>query len=288
MINIKDARNYQILFLSIFLFLGINNRDWTLTSPLIAILFLSCILTQIFLSNIVKSIHEKNQEQFLINPWYSPKHLKYFISNSSWQSAVITTLGLCLLLRSNDPFTLVLAGCLAIASKFLFRFHHKHFFNPANFGIIIALILTDDAWISPGQWGNDWWYLILFIATGLMVLKKVGRWDTTAVFLATYLGLEAIRNHWLGWSLDVTLHQSMSGSLLVFAFFMLTDPRSIPNSNKSRIIWALFIAILSFILKEYFYINNAIFWSLFILSPLTIYLDYVWQMPRFRWVSPNV
>ena len=75
----------------------------------------------------------------------------------------------------------------------------------------------------------------------------------------------------------------MSGSLLVFAFFMLTDPRSIPNAKSSRIIWAICIALLSFILKEAFYLNTAVFWALFMISPLTTILDLIWQETRFRW-----
>jgi Na+-transporting NADH:ubiquinone oxidoreductase subunit NqrB len=47
---------------------------------------------------------------------------------------------------------MMLAGSLAISSKFLLQVEKKHFFNPANFGIIAALILTPDAWVSPGQW----------------------------------------------------------------------------------------------------------------------------------------
>lgn len=205
------------------------------------------------------------------------------MSNSSLKSAVITALGLCLLLRGNDPKTMAIAGCLAIASKFIFRFREKHFFNPANFGIISALILTHDAWVSPGQWGTDWCYLLLFLGTGGVILKRVGRWDTSLAFLLVYGGLEAIRNFWVGWSWDVLQHHLMSGSLLLFAFFMITDPRAIPNAAISRLFWAFSLAILTFILQHTFYLTTAVFWALFILSPLTLILDSVWLAPRFAW-----
>ena len=116
-----------------------------------------------------------------------------------------------------------------------------------------------------------------------MVLKQVGRWDTSIAFLLAYGGLEAVRNLWLGWSWDVWQHQFMSGSLLLFALFMLTDPRSIPNSKTGRLVWSLAIAITTFILQDYFYLSTAIFWSLFIISPLTVLLDIVWSAPRFNW-----
>ena len=287
----QDTRNYQIIFLASFFFLGICTRDWTIQPLLIIAIALSCLITQWLLSSIVESTKRKDEEYFsfstdsppqfifngLISCSTSPKIL------NSLRSAGITALGLCLLLRGNSYQTMVLAGFVAIASKFLLRWRSKHFFNPANFGIISALILTNDAWVSPGQWGTDWWYLLLFAGTGGVVLKKVGRWDTSVAFFLTYAGLEALRDFWLGWSIDVWLHQLSSGSLLLFALFMLTDPRSIPNALTGRLLWAIAIAILTFILQNYFYLSTAIFWALFIISPLTILLDMVWSAPRFTW-----
>ncbi|NES46623.1 RnfABCDGE type electron transport complex subunit D, partial [Moorena sp. SIO2C4] len=151
------------------------------------------------------------------------------------------------------------------------------------FGIIAVLILSNDAWVSPGQWGDDGWYALLFAGTGSMVLKRVGRWDTTAAFLGAYAVLEGIRNLWLGWSWDVFCHRLMSGSLLLFALFMLTDPRSIPNAPISRLLWAVCIALLTFILRNQFFMPTAIFWALFALSPLTVILDFIWSSTRFSW-----
>ncbi|WP_019504568.1 RnfABCDGE type electron transport complex subunit D [Pleurocapsa sp. PCC 7319] len=283
----KDARVTQIIFLALFLLLGVSTRDWTLQANLILVVVTSCLITQWFLSALVE-YSKRNSEFSLAN---ISSELSILISPKvliSLRSALITALGLCLLLRSNSPETMAIAGCLAIASKFLFRHRNKHFFNPANFGIIAALILTNDAWVSPGQWGTDWWYLLLFLGLGGVVLKQVGRWDTSIAFLFAYGGLEAVRNLWLGWSWDVWQHQFMSGSLLLFALFMLTDPRSIPNSKTGRLVWSLAIAITTFILQDYFYLSTAIFWSLFIISPLTVLLDMVWSAPRFNWQRLSV
>ncbi len=199
------------------------------------------------------------------------------------RSALITSLGLGLLLRADCWTTMAIAAAIAIASKFIFQVGDKHFFNPTNFGIISALILTPDAWVSPGQWGEEWWYGLLFAGTGGMILQRVGRWDTTAAFLGSYALLEAIRNLWLGWTWDVYWHRLMSGSLLLFALFMITDPRSIPNSRIGRVVWAICIAGLTFILRNYFFISTAVFWALFALAPLTILLDVLWLAPRFAW-----
>jgi Na+-transporting NADH:ubiquinone oxidoreductase subunit NqrB len=64
---------------------------------------------------------------------------------------------------------------------------------------------------------------------------------------------------------------------------MITDPRSIPNSRIGRVVWAICIAGLTFILRNYFFISTAVFWALFALAPLTILLDVLWLAPRFSW-----
>lgn len=284
----KDARDYQILFLCVFLLLGIVTRDWTLNLVLIPTAIATCLITQVFLSqlvNFVKLLKTKETPSYPIHP---PKYRFFeFLSSSSWKSALISALGLCLLLRANHYQTMILAGSLAISSKFIFRYRGKHFFNPANFGIIGALIFTQDAWISPGQWGTDGWYLLLFLGLGGMVLKQVGRWETSLTFLITYFLLEGMRNFYLGWSWEVLQHEFMSGSLLLFALFMLTDPRAIPNGIISRLIWAIAIALCTFILHHVFYLSTAIFWALFLLSPTTLLLDNLWQSSRFTWY-PNL
>ncbi|HET6267267.1 MAG TPA: RnfABCDGE type electron transport complex subunit D, partial [Acidobacteriota bacterium] len=116
-----------------------------------------------------------------------------------------------------------------------------------------------------------------------LIVRKVGRWDTTIAFLAVYAGLEAARNAWLGWTPDVFVHKMMSGSLLLFSFFMITDPRAIPDRRVARILWAAAVAVLSTILRNKFFMPTAIFWALFALSPLTIVLDSFWPAQRFQW-----
>ncbi|HEY9902429.1 MAG TPA: RnfABCDGE type electron transport complex subunit D [Candidatus Sericytochromatia bacterium] len=281
----QDPRNYQILFLSLFLILGIGTRDWTLRPDLILVLMVTCLLTQYIAVCIFQNPQEKllvltTKENYSQN---SGSKSASYSKLSSLKSALITALGLTLLLRADRYSTMILAGSLAILSKFLFRVDCKHFFNPANFGIVAALVLTPDAWVSPGQWGDDGWYALLFAGTGGMVLKRVGRWDTTAAFLGSYALLEAIRNLWLGWTWDVFSHRLMSGSLLLFALFMVTDPRSIPNARISRILWAGCIAVLTFILRNQFFISTGVFWALFALAPLSVLLDYIWSAPRFSW-----
>jgi Na+-transporting NADH:ubiquinone oxidoreductase subunit NqrB len=293
---LNDARIYQILFLSLFLVLGIGTRDWTLRPTMILTTIATCLVTQ-WVAIVVTQYLTQSETQEPSPPLRFLPSSSFFFSLpsslflssflSSLPSALITGLGLSLLLRADHYSTVILAAAIAILSKFVLRIKGKHIFNPGNFGIIAALLLTHDAWVSPGQWGEEGWYALLFLGAGGIVLERVGRWDTTVTFLGTYAGLEAIRNLWLGWTWDVWAHRLMSGSLLLFALFMVTDPRTIPNARSSRCIWAMAIALLTFILRNYFFISTAVFWALFTLAPLTILLDYIWTAPRFSWFKPG-
>jgi Na+-transporting NADH:ubiquinone oxidoreductase subunit NqrB len=265
-----DPRWSQILFLSLFLLLGWATRDWSLRPEMVGVAIASCCVTQ-----------------WLGWQWLSwtgagarpsvPETIQDYLS------PLITGLGLALLLRVNHPGMMAVAGIAAIASKFCLRVQGKHLFNPANFGIITVLCLGQHAWVSPGQWGDSAWLAALFCSAGGLVLSQVGRWDTSFTFLAAYAGLEAIRNLYLGWTWDVWAHRLVNGSLLLFALFMITDPRSIPNTRLGRVIWAGCIALGTFALRNLWFVNTAVFWVLFATSALTPLLDRVFGGSAFLW-----
>lgn len=273
----QDARSFQILFLSLFLLLGFATRDWTLKPEMIGVAIATCLIVQ----TIAQTLAQWSVTKPTAQPFTSAQQLQ------SLPSAVITSLGLSLLLRADHISTMMLASTIAILSKFVVRVNGKHLFNPANLGIVAALTLTSDAWISPGQWGEEGWYALLFLSAGGLVLQRVGRWDTTAAFLGAYAGLEAIRNIWLGWTWDVWVHRLTSGSLLLFALFMITDPRTIPNARVGRLIWAIALACFTFLLRNIWFIPTAVMWSLVCLAPLTLLLDWVFVADRFTWTKPS-
>jgi Na+-transporting NADH:ubiquinone oxidoreductase subunit NqrB len=256
----SDARHYQILFLGTFLCYGIFVLNWDADLIKYASIFTTAIAVQ------------------LLGVWWVGG------SYTSVKSALITSLSLCLLFKSNSYAVVSLATMLAIGSKFLLRYKGKHFFNPANFGIIATILLTQNAWISPGQWGSATVLLFLVGSLGTFVLYKVGRIDIGLAFLLTLLGLQFYRSIlYLGWPLDFLMQQFTSGSLLLFSFFMITDPVSTPNHPKVRIFWAMLVAFISFVLTNYYFINAAPLWVLFFISPITPFFDKLFVAKRFVW-----
>jgi len=255
-----DARYFQILYLGTFLMMGIFVLHWETPIDKVMVVLGSCLLTQC-LFIIGGKAHE-----------------------SSWLSALITALGLCLLFRANDQFTLVFASVLSISSKFFFRIRGKHLFNPANVGIIGTLLISQDGWISPGQWGSSIIFLFIMGALGSILLFKVGRLDTTLAFLIGFFILEYCRTVlYMGWTMDVLMHKLSSGSFILFAFFMITDPKTSPDHPRARILWALSIALLTFLLSTWAYIHTAPIWALFLVTPLTAIADLIKKGERFHW-----
>ncbi len=260
----SDPRHFQISFLSIFLFYGIEVLYWEMKWLNIAATFAACLLTQ-----------------FLFT----------YLSNKNYQSlksAFISALSLLLMLKTNLILVMVLASFLSIASKFIFTFkvgeEKKHFFNPTNFGIIITILLTGNAWISPGQWGSNALLVFGIGILGLAVLIKVKRLDVALAFFITFCLLNFVRSvMMLGWHTDFFMHQFTSGTLLLFTFFMITDPVSTPSNSYARIVWGVLVAMLAFYLSAYEFVNGAPLWALFFISPTTILFDKIFPHPKFYW-----
>lgn len=258
----SDARHYQLAFLFTFLLTGLFSLHWSLLPWQIPVTFLTAFLTQLLGIYYYKL------------PWHTIK------------SSTISSFSLCLLFRSDHLWVIALAAFLTVASKFFFRSDNRHFFNPANFGICAAILLTGHGWISPGQWGSEGLWLFLVGILGFLVVTRANRLDLAISFIAGFGGSMIIRMLvWQQWPVDAVIHLFTSGSLLLFTFFMITDPVSTPANKTVRIIWAFSIGLLAFYLQAYKWVNGSPLWALFILSPLTPLLNYLFKGERFSWFT---
>jgi enediyne biosynthesis protein E5 len=210
----------------------------------------------------------------------------FALPSFDWRSPFITGLSLSLLLRTQQPLLWVAAAVLAIGSKFLIRWHRKHFFNPANFAIVALLLTSGDVWVSPGQWGSSIWLAFLLVCSGGLVLQRAQRADIAIGFLGTYAGLLVLRAALLGDPPAIPLHQLQSGALLIFAFFMITDPRSTPNRRLGRLLFSVAVAALGYSLQFDWQIRPGLFFALAALSPTTPLIDRFLPATRFAWRQP--
>ncbi|HMK81301.1 MAG TPA: RnfABCDGE type electron transport complex subunit D [Xanthobacteraceae bacterium] len=202
------------------------------------------------------------------------------------RSPLITGLSLSLLLRADEPSLHAAAGALAILSKFVIRRGDKHVFNPAGFAIVALLVLSDHVWISPGQWGTSVWFAALVAFAAILVLRAARRADIAVFFLASHAGLLLARAWWLGDPLAIPLHQLQSGSLLIFAFFMISDPRTAPDARLGRCIFAFAVALAAYWLAFSMQMRPALYVALIALSPFTLLIDRILPARRFAWTAP--
>ena len=202
------------------------------------------------------------------------------------KSALISGLSLCLLLRTNHLALAAVAGVVTIASKFLLRMNGKHLFNPTNFGLVAMMLATGGAvWVSPGQWGNVAFFAFLMVCAGGLVVMRAERSDVTLAFIASWIALVVGRSLWLGEPLAIPLHRLQSGALLLFTFFMISDPRTTPDSRTGRIIFAMLVAWGAWYVQFRMFRTNGLLWSLAVFSLCTPMLDWLLPGGRYRWTS---
>lgn len=199
------------------------------------------------------------------------------------RSALISGLSLCLLLRTNHLSLAVVTALIAIASKWVLRWHGKHVLNPTNGALVAMMLATDQVWVSPGQWGSGAVFAFGLASCGWLVVSQAARRDVTLAFLVSHVALRYGRAWWLGDPWSIPLHQLHNGALVLFAFFMLSDPRTTPNSRLGRLVLAVLVALGAWVGQFRYYRSDALLWSLAACSLLVPALDTLLPGPRYRW-----
>jgi len=256
----RDPRHYQIGVLSSLILLGVFHFAFALPWWHVVACVGSTLGTQ--------AIADK-----MIGRKFEPR------------SALISALSLTILLRTGSVTLSIAAGVLAVASKFLIRFRGKHIFNPANFGLVVVALLFSGAWVSPGQWGTAPIFALLLAGLGGVVTGKAKRWDVSLAFLGFYAALVIGRGVWLGDPLAIPLHQLQSGALLIFTFFMISDPKTTPDARLGRIVYAAMVAMVGFTIQFGFYNSAGVILALILTAPFVPLIDHIFKGRRYAWPS---
>jgi enediyne biosynthesis protein E5 len=199
------------------------------------------------------------------------------------RSALISGLSLCLLLRTSVLALAVLTAVVAIGSKFALRIRGKHVFNPTNFALVAMILLTGQVWVSPGQWGSAAFFGFLLACAGGLVVNRASRSDVTYAFIGFYAALVLGRSWWLGDPLVVPLHRLQNGALVLFTFFMISDPRTTPDSRAGRILFAFLVAGGAWWVQFRLFRTNGLLWSLALWSLAVPLIDRLLPGGRYEW-----
>jgi Na+-translocating ferredoxin:NAD+ oxidoreductase RnfD subunit len=156
---------------------------------------------------------------------------------------------------------------LSMASKYLIRWKGRHIFNPSNLGLVLAFVVLGPQFTEPQDlWWiplGPWMYLTyaILIAGGLLIaweLKllglELGFYTAFALFLA--LSLAPVPDHCMVASWHATpicseqLWQILvtSPEVMIFALFMIPDPRTVPDGPVGRFVFGVLVALLAALL----------------------------------------
>ncbi len=259
LIKLGDPRHYQIAVLTTLLVYGILWLDFEVRAAHAIGILITAQLTQYVCTRLSGL------------PRFDPK------------SALISGLSLCLLLRTNFLAVALGAAGITIASKFYIRWNGKHVFNPTNFGLVAAILLTGEAWVSPGQWGAGLYFGFLMASLGGLVVNRSSRSDVTYAFLGFYLVVLFGRSFWLGEPMTIPWHRLQSGAFLLFAFFMISDPKTTPDTRAGRILFALLVAVGAGFVHFVLYRPNGLLWSLALFAMLVPLIDRLLPGTQYQW-----
>lgn len=168
------------------------------------------------------------------------------------QSAYISGISLTLLLKPQGgalgPF--VLAGYLAIASKYVVRYRDNHLWNPTNFAIVLLLLAAPTRIsVLSHQWGNDLATNLVIWCFGLVIAARVRVLHITATYVASFLVLNTLRAFLLGQPVAPELAPITGPMYQLFVFFMITDPRTIVRGRGAQVGVTILIAVAEALLR---------------------------------------
>jgi hypothetical protein len=163
----------------------------------------------------------------------------------------------------------IFVGVVAIsmASKYLIRWRGRHVFNPSNLGLVIAFVALGPRFTEPQ---DLWWipmgpwlivtYAVLIVG-GLLIAWELRLLGLELGFMAAFaaltaLALAAVPDHCMvaSWHVAPLCGRDLwsvlvsSPEVLVFALFMIPDPRTVPDGPVARIAFGIIVAILSVLL----------------------------------------
>jgi Na+-translocating ferredoxin:NAD+ oxidoreductase RnfD subunit len=191
-------------------------------------------------------------------------------------SAMLTGSGVALILRvvgtpPDDHWTTyawyvfaAVAG-LSLLSKYVIRYHGSHVFNPSNIGLVVAFVILGTSRVEPLDF---WWaplniwmiaaYAVILVG-GLLITRRLHLLGLAATFwvgLAAGVGLLAGSGHCMtaSWSFapvcgfDFWRVIVTSPEVMIFLFFMITDPKTVPGGRVGRVVFGALVALASTLL----------------------------------------
>jgi len=162
---------------------------------------------------------------------------------SSFITALIMFFIMVPIAKISDLYIFVIAGSVAMLSKYILAINKKHVFNPAAFGLVVIGL--------AGFPQINWWvgnsYLFPFVLIlGLLVVRKIRKLSMLSIyFIFSLLSISffAIQNNR---EVGTTLIEAiMSYPILFLGAFMLIEPLTTPSKRREQLIYGGIVGLLS-------------------------------------------
>jgi ferredoxin-NADP reductase/Na+-translocating ferredoxin:NAD+ oxidoreductase RnfD subunit len=137
---------------------------------------------------------------------------------------------------------IALAGAIAMLSKYLFAWHKQHIANPAAVGVL-ALSLT--SYYEVTWWIGSPELFIPLVIVGSVVVQKVRKWLPVMVFVAVGFVVFLFEEWRFFGHLDNWSVFWLSYPALFLAFFMLTEPFTMPPTKKMQTWYGVVVGVLA-------------------------------------------
>lgn len=176
-------------------------------------------------------------------------------------SAHITGLAVGMLLYAAEQlWVIAFAASAAVASKYIFRLAtgdinrptgSRHFLNPSNLGISLALVLFPSVGIAPPYQFTenisgivDWLLPLVVICTGSYLnLKATKRMPLILSWMAAFIFQAMIRSVLNDTPLVAALMPMTGFAFILFSFYMITDPATSPSRPMHQVLFAAAVAV---------------------------------------------
>jgi len=191
-------------------------------------------------------------------------------------SGMLTGSGVALILRlvgmeSGDYWSwtgwhwFALVAGASLLTKYVIKYRGSHIFNPSNVGLVVAFLVIGSETVEPLDfwWAPlDFWMglaYLLIVGGGVLITRRLALLEMAVAYwvvLASGLGVLAASGHCMvaSWSSTPVCDTRFWGTLvtspeiLIFLFFMITDPKTIPAGKPARVVFAAGVGLLSVLL----------------------------------------
>lgn len=194
-------------------------------------------------------------------------------------SAYISGISVGILVRSPAFWPYALCALISILSKYVFRVHGRHIWNPSNFGIAVLLFLASGTVAGLSiQWGNFVWPMAVIWILGSTIIWRLRRFHISATYVASFVAFAFLRSWITGSPWQAELSPITGPMYQLFIFFMVTDPKTTVRGKTGQCVVVFCVAAVEMILR----LNQVVyapFYALFLVGPTAMLLE-AWMDTR--------